>query len=177
MGRPASLAGDGCRDVLQVGRASATYETPMFQGRPVRKDVVIDVELVSTATVPISSVELGVFLGASLRAVDDNRASALPTSRFRELDEGGIAFREDAEVLIAPGTTRVVRVERTAVPLDRDLSMVTVVVAGCKSLVAVGDATLKPPPDGAPAAMSGTELAAIGLAIACLVVLALRGLR
>ncbi|MCK6546633.1 hypothetical protein L6R52_12355 [Myxococcota bacterium] len=163
--------------MLQVGRATATYETPMFKGRAVRRDVVIDVELVSTATVPISSVELGVFLGASLRAVEDNRASALPTTRFRELDDGGIAFRETADVLIAPGTTRHVRVERTAVPLDRDLSTVTAVVAGCKSVEAVGDATLTMPPAAEPAQTSATELAALALVIACVVVLAVRWLR
>lgn len=129
----------------------------------------MEVELTSTATAPIAQVELGVFLGATLREIEATRPSALPTARPRELEGGGIAFRAEAATLIAPGATRSVQVEKAAVPLDRDLSTVTAVIAGCRTVQSVGDATLVDPGGGeatlpAPAIGAGV-LAAIAVAV------------
>ena len=108
-----------------------------------RKDAVIDVELTSTGTQTISWIELGVFLGASLKSVAETRASALPTTRHRDLADGGIAFRAEASALITPGSTRLVRLERTALPLDRDFSTVNAVIADCRELESAGEATVQ----------------------------------
>lgn len=178
MGSAFASEGDDCRAHVRVESATATYKTPLFQGKAVRKDVVIDVELTSTATVPISEVELGVFLGASLSAIEGTRPSALPTARLRELPDGGVAFRALATTLLTPHATRTVRVERTALPLDRDFSTVTAVLAGCKVLEAVGgETTMKSEPPPSPDTAAGPEVAALVLAVAMVLVLVVRWLR
>ncbi len=56
-----------CRQKLHVVGASATFKTPMFMGQPMRRDAEIEVEVSSSSTISIASVELAIFLGASLR--------------------------------------------------------------------------------------------------------------
>src|SRR5688572_1909739 len=82
-----------CADEVQVISSSATYKTRMFQGKPFRRDAVIEVELRSSSTSALSAIDLAVFLGASLQAVSETRPLALPTSKYREFAEGGLAFR------------------------------------------------------------------------------------
>lgn len=105
----------------------------MFQGQAVRRDAELEVEITSTATTPVTMVELGIFLGASMKAIAETRASALPTARPRELEDGGVAFRAEVPVLISPGSTRQLRFTKQTIPLDRDVASVTAVIAGCRT--------------------------------------------
>ena len=127
-----------CARDLEVVAARVSFATRLFQGRPTRRDATVAVELRSTSTTALSAVELGIFLGASLEAMDQTRASALPTQQPRLFPDGGLAFRARVEVVLPPGATRRVEVVRPAVPLDQDLYGVRVVVVGCARTVAVG---------------------------------------
>lgn len=126
-----------CARELEVQGASVSYATRLFQGRPTRRDATITVELRSTSTTALSAVELGIFLGASLQAMDQTRASALPTQQPRVFPDGGLAFRARVDVVVPPGATRVVEVAREALPLDQDLYGVRAMVVGCARTVAV----------------------------------------
>jgi hypothetical protein len=125
--------------------ATATYRTPLFKGQPTRKDGTIDVELASNATVAVSAVDVAIFLGASLKTVEETRLNSLPTARPRELDDGGVAFRAEASTFISPGGTRHVAIEKAMLPLDRDISTVTVRVIGCRTIRPVGEVTVALP--------------------------------
>lgn len=166
------LADAQCAGQLEVLGASATYQTRTFQGRPQRRDVSVQVELRSTATTAISGVDLGVFLGASLQAMHTTRAPALPTSQLREFDDGGVAFRVRTELMLPPGATRKVTVERRALPLE-DLYGVKAVVVGCTRLQPVSDVQVVMPAasDGPP---SWILAAAVLITLATAVILLLR---
>jgi hypothetical protein len=154
--------------------ASATYKTPLVQGQPTRRDAEIAVELTSSSTASISSVELGIFLGGSLRAIRETRLSALPTARPRPLEDGGIAFRAEVETLIAPGETRTLQLRKDAVPLDRDVGSVTALVSSCRMLRPVGEAVLsqpKPRNDGSTPLIIGL---AAGLGLVIVIVMLVR---
>lgn len=166
----------GCRGALRVIGATAIYRTPTLEGRAVRRDVWVDVEVSSTSTVPISAVQLGVFLGASLRAIRETRPTALPTARPRELEDGGLAFRAEVTALIGPGATRILRIEKTMLPIDRDLSTVTAVIAGCRMLHEVGEVML-PPVKTSREGTPPVALAAAALGILAAVVLIVRWFR
>ena len=127
----------------------------------------MSIELSSTATAPIAFVELAVFLGATMPVVRATRASALPTSRPRDLEDGGVAFRARSDTLILPGATRLLRVDKEALPL-RDLSAVHAVVIDCRSARSVAEATIEVPPPP-PSEASWPIAAGVGLvALACL---------
>ncbi len=137
-----------CIDDLNVAGATATYQTRMFQGRASRRDARVEVDLHSTATTAISGLELAIFLGASLSAVDSTRVSALPTQQPRVFEDGGMAFRARVPVVVPAGANRKVTIERRAVPMGMDLYGVTVVVVGCARLVPVGDVQMLMPKHG-----------------------------
>lgn len=166
-----------CKTTLQVIGATAVYKTPMFKGRPTRRDAAIEVELSSSSTAAVAVVELAIFLGASLRSIEDTRISSLPTARPRELGDGGLAFRVEATTFIAPGATRTVRIEKESLPLDRDLSSVTALVAGCRTVRPVGDAVVEPPRKTEGEPQRGVFLAAALIGALALVVVLVRVLR
>jgi hypothetical protein len=171
-----ALAGEDtrCRDLLRVLGTSATYKLPLFKGKPIRKDAQIDVELSSSGTVAVSMVDLAIFLGASLKTVEETRLSALPTLRPRELDDGGIAFRAEVPTLIPPGGTRHVIVEKEALPLDRDVSTVTARLIGCRTLRQVGEATVSMPKVDQDPSVRLIVIIAGGLAIAIVAMILIR---
>ncbi len=117
---------------LEVRASRVRYEIQLFRGKPLRRDGHFEVELTSTATSPVASVELAVFLGASLPAIRATRPEALPTRTFRMFEGGGLAFRTEVAVPIPPSTTRTVRFIRDALPLDQDLSSITARLVTCK---------------------------------------------
>lgn len=131
-----------CIDDLKVVGATATYRTRLFQGRASRRDALVEVHLHSTATTAVSGLELAIFLGASMSAVQSTRASALPTQQARVFEDGGLAFRARVPVVLPAGGTRKLSIERRAVPMGVDLYGVTAVVVGCARLVPVGDVQL-----------------------------------
>lgn len=158
-----------CVDEVSVIGATATFQTQTFRGRPQRRDARVGIELRSTSTSAITAVDLGIFLGASLEAVQTTRASALPTQQPRVFDDGGLAFRARAEVVLPPGATRTVVVERRAVPLDEDLYGVKAVVVGCSKVHPVGDVQVLVSPDagdGDPPAWLLFAAAALTVAVA-----------
>ncbi len=166
-----------CADELEVISSSATYRTRMFQGKPFRRDAVIEVELRSTSTAAVSAIDLAVFLGASLQAVSETRPLTLPTSKYREFADGGLAFRAEVPTIIGPAATRKVQIVRKALPLDQDVYAIHVVPAACKTLVSVGDVVLEAPAvpsDGEP---PGLLLVLIGIVGLVTVVMILRQLR
>jgi hypothetical protein len=163
-----------CRQKLRVVGASATFRTPMFKGQPMRRDAEIDVEVSSSSTTSIASVELAIFLGASLKSIKETRLSALPTARPRALDDGGIAFRAEVEMLISPGEARTLKVVKEAVPLDKDIGAVTALVSTCRTLRSVGEAVLSAPK---PRDDSSTRLViglAAGLALVIILIVLVR---
>jgi hypothetical protein len=167
-----------CRDRLRVVTARATFKTPMFKGQPTRRDAELDVELTSTATAPITTVELGVFLGASMRAIAETRPSSLPTARPRELEDGGVAFRAEVPVLIHPGTTRTVRFTKETLPLDKDIASVTAVVAGCRTARALaGEATIDPEAREDDGRAATIQVVAFALGLVAVIVILVRILR
>lgn len=168
-----ALAEPPCVDQLGVVGARARYATRLFQGKPTRRDVVVSVDLRSTATVAITSAELAVFLGASLEDISQTRPEALPTRSARALEHGGLAFREALTTLIPASATRSVEVRRKALPLDQDLYGVKVVVAGCRRAYAVQEVTLAMPADDPPRWVLVGALAAL-LAAAFVVLRRLR---
>lgn len=156
-----------CEARLEVLQTRATFKTRSFQGRPTRKDAVVEVEVRSTATVAVSRLEVAVFLGASLKEVAETRAKALPTTKPRLLESGGLAFRAAVEQVVPPRSTRVLRVTREELPLDRELEAVTALVVECRSLAGGGEATVVLPPAEAP--WTGRIIVlALGLAVAAL---------
>jgi hypothetical protein len=165
-----------CADEIQVISSSATYKTRMFQGKPMRRDAVIEVELRSTSTSALSAIDLAVFLGTSLQAVSETRALTLPTSKYRAFADGGLAFRAEIQTIIQPKSTKRLRIERRALPLEEDVYAIHVVPAACKMLVAVGDAVIEVPaaPDDGPPGILLLLIGIVGLAI---VVMILRQLR
>jgi hypothetical protein len=165
-----------CAEGLEVLASSATYRTRMFQGRPMRRDAVIDVELRSTSTSAVSAIELAVFLGTSLQAVTETRPLALPTSKYREFPDGGLAFRAEVAAIIGPKETRRVQVQRKALPLQEDVYAIHVVPAACKTLISAGEAVVElpaAPEEGPP----GILLLLIGVVGLVTVVMILRQLR
>lgn len=169
---------DACDGKLRVVSSRVTLKTPMFKGEAMRRDAELDLELASTSTAPITEVELGVFLGASLKAIAETRASALPTARPRELEGGGVAFRASVAVLIPPGATRNVRFEKRTIPLDRDVSSVTAVIAGCRSArLLSGEATIDAGAEDQSGYVTTLTLGAFALGLVIIVVILLRLLR
>ena len=165
-----------CSEELVGLSSSATYKTRMFQGKPLRRDATIDVELRSTSTSAVSAIELAVFLGASLQAVSETRPMTLPTSKYREFADGGLAFRAEVQTIIRPKETRKVRIQRKALPLEEDVYAIQVVPAACKTLVAVGEAVVElpaAPAEGPP----GILLLLIGIVGLLTMVMILRQLR
>jgi hypothetical protein len=138
-----------CAGELEVVGASVSFATRLFQGRPTRRDATVTLELRSTSTTALSAVELGIFLGASMKAMDQTRASALPTQQPRLFPDGGLAFRARVDVVLPPGATRTVEVVREAVPLDQDVYGVRAVVVGCARTVAVDSQVQLAVPDAA----------------------------
>jgi hypothetical protein len=166
-----------CSDDLAVLSSSATYKTRMFQGKPIRRDATIDLELRSTSTSAVSAIELAVFLGCSLQAVSETRPLTLPTSKHREFEDGGLAFRAELPtLLLQPGETKKLQIQRKALPLEEDVYAIQVVPAACKTLVAVADAVVEIPaaPDEGP---PGVLLLLIGVVGLVTVVMILRQLR
>lgn len=168
---------DASCDRLSVVNARAIFKTPMFQGKAVRRDAELEVDIASTATAPVTLVELGVFLGATMKTIAETRASALPTARPRELEGGGVAFRVEVPALITPGTTRTLRFTKQTIGLDRDVSSVTAVIAGCRTAVQSGDATVDTHPPGEDRRISTLTLLAFGLGLLIVVVVLIRLLR
>jgi hypothetical protein len=169
---------DACDGKLRVLSSRVTLRTPMFKGEAMRRDAELDIELASTSTAPITQVELGVFLGASLRVIGETRVSALPTARPRELEGGGVAFRSEVAVFIPPGATRTVHFEKRTIPLDRDVSSVTAVIAGCRSVRPLsGDATIDPRAEDQSGYVTTLSLIAFGIGLVMIVVILLRLLR
>jgi len=133
---------------VRVVGATVTFQTRMFQGRASRKDAVVQVDLRSTATTTVSAVDLGLFLGVSMADIDQTRVSALPTQQARVFEDGGLAFRTRVSLMLAPGSTRSVRVRREAVPRELDLYGVRAIVGGCTRVTAVSDVQVVMPDAG-----------------------------
>lgn len=140
-----------CSAQVEVVGSAVTFETKMFQGRASRRDAKVQVELRSTSTAAISGVELGVFLGASMSAVEGTRVTALPTQQPRVFEDGGLAFRVRVDLMLPPGATRTVSVVRKAVPMELDLYGVHAVLGGCTRVTSVGDVQLVMPNEDRPA--------------------------
>lgn len=145
----------------------------MFQGKPTRRDVVVEVDVRSTSTIAISAVELGVFLGARLEEVNSTRPEALPTRTARELPSGGLAFRQEVQSLVPAGAKRTLEVKRKALPLDKDLYGVKVLVASCRQVYPVGDVVVAVPADEPPQWVLVSALVAVVI-VALLVLFKLR---
>lgn len=122
--------------------AHATFETKTFQDRPFERAAKIDVVLRSTSTTAISAIELAVFLGAGLAAIEATRPAALPTMRPRQLEGGGLAFRATATEILPAGATRTVRVEKGELPTDLQPSSVRALISECRYLMPVAEVTL-----------------------------------
>jgi hypothetical protein len=148
----------------------------MFQGQAMRRDAELEVEVTSTATAPVTMVELGVFLGASLKAIAETRAEALPTARPRALEDGGVAFRAEVPALISPGMTRVLKFSKPTIPLDRDVSSVTAVITGCRTAILSGEARIETK-QGGDGRSPTIVLLAFGLGLVIIVVVLIRMLR
>jgi hypothetical protein len=156
--------------------SSATYRTRTFQGQPIRRDAVIQVELRSTSTSALSAIELAVFLGTSLEAVSKTRPLTLPTTKYREFAEGGLAFRAEVQTIIPPKATQKIQIDRRALPLEEDVYAIHVVPAACKELVPVGDAVIEVPAtqDDGPPGFLLVLIAVVGLVIVLMILRQLR---
>ncbi len=163
-----------CAQQLEVVGATARYATRMFQGKPTRRDVVARVDVRSTATVAITAVELGVFLGASLEDIEKTRPEALPTRSTRTLAGGGRAFRTELSTLVPAGATRTLEVTRKALPLDEDLYGVKVVVVTCKRAYAVQEVTIAMPVEEGPPLWVLAGALVLGVGVVVLLMLRLR---
>lgn len=139
-----------CAEAIEVLSSHAALETKTFQGRPLERSAKIDVELHSTATTALSSIELAVFLGANLADLEATRPSALPTIRPRQLPGGGLAFRAVTKEILPAGATRTVRVEKGELPLELELTTVRALIGGCRAVLPVAEVTLVAPALEAP---------------------------
>ncbi len=144
LGSPARALANCERD-LRVVQAGVTFQTRLFQGKPTRRDGLVEVVVRSTSTVSISQIDLGIFLGVSLEDVEQTRAAALPTKRTRAFPNGGIAFQASVDMLIPPGSKRSLKITKRALPMDADLYAITAKIADCQVLVSVGEATIRVP--------------------------------
>ncbi len=131
-----------CSQQVEVQRAQVTFETYVLRGKPTHRQAELEIILSSSATVAVTAVELGVFLGTSLRTVKDTRLSSLPTRQNRFFKNDGLAFRHTLSVVIPPRGQRTVRLKRRNLPLARDLYGVKARVASCRLTRWVGDATV-----------------------------------
>lgn len=167
----------GCGDEIEVLSASVRYTTRLFQGKPTRRDAAVEVRLRSTSTTAVSGIELAVFLGVSLEAMEATRVASLPTSQSRAFDDGGLAFRAGVVDLLSPGATRLVTVERKALPLANDLHAVTVRVVDCRRWVQAGEATIAFPQGSRGADVSPWVWVVTALLVTGLLVSLFRALR
>lgn len=134
-----------CAEAIEVLSAHATFETKSFQDRPFERAAKIEVVLRSTSTTAISGLELAVFLGASLQAIEGTRPAALPTIRPRQLEGGGLAFRATAAEILPAGATRTVRVDKGDLPTDLQPSSVRALISECRYLLPVAEVSLISP--------------------------------
>jgi hypothetical protein len=134
-----------CSSHLEVLSSHATFSTKTFQGQAIERDAKIDVEVRSTSTSALSAIEVAVFLGASMAAVDETRLGALPTLRPRDLEGGGLAFRAVVPTLIPPGASRTLRIDKTELPLELELASVVAKIVDCKLVSEVGTVTIVTP--------------------------------
>ena len=131
-------------------------------------------EVHSTSTTAVSAIEVAVFLGASMAAIDSTRLGALPTLRPRDMEGGGLAFRSLVLAMIPAGATRTLRVDKGELPLEMELSTVEAKIVDCKLLAEVGDVTIVMPASESGGVPTGYFAAGAVLAIAAAIIIGRR---